>query len=149
MSRGLSALQRFILRRAGDQQRCSYAEVLVEYFGWQPVEHAGLHRCDGAVPACRAGDLRDRPPASPPTGGGPDPDRRRFDPDTIGRWRYYREREALTRACHRLAARGLVEELVGSSMPWQAVAITDAGRMWLATHPIGRLDDLPDHRGNR
>jgi hypothetical protein len=113
MGRGLSALQCFILRRTGEQHRLYFAEVLVEYFGWPVVgPWAALRRDD-------RGDLAH-------------PGAHRFDAATIGRTRYHNTRSVLAQACRRLEARGLVTRWYGTTSHWQAVAITDAGRAWLA-----------------
>jgi hypothetical protein len=111
MGRGLSELQRFILRRASELRRLHYAEVLVEYFGWQPVgPWAALRR--------HAGDLAH-------------PGAHRFDAAMIGHTRYHNTRSVLAQACRRLEARGLVTRWYGTTSHWQAVVITDAGRAWL------------------
>jgi hypothetical protein len=112
MDRRLSPLQRFILRRTAAQHRLYYAEILADCFGWQPIgPGAALHR--------HAGDL-----AHP---GG-----QRFSRDTIGPAHYHSRHATLSRACRRLVARGLVTWVDNARGRWAAVAITDAGRAWLA-----------------
>jgi hypothetical protein len=39
MGRGLSKLQTFIVQRAAERERLYYAEIFVDYFGWQPKTH--------------------------------------------------------------------------------------------------------------
>jgi hypothetical protein len=116
MGRGLSDLQRFILRRAGEQPQLAYAEVLVEYFGWRPVAGTLRRGRDGVV----RGGLH------------------WFDPNAIGRQRYRSSRAVLSQACSRLAARGLVRCLQGAQGSWSAVPITDAGRASLAADSIAK-----------
>jgi hypothetical protein len=117
MGRGLSDLQRFILRRAGEQHRLYYAEIYVAYFGWPPTQP--LRRHDGTDPQLVAGSLAD-------------PGTLRFDPDTIGRERYHSTAVVVSRACSRLEERGLVTCLQATLSHWSGVAITDAGRAWLS-----------------
>jgi hypothetical protein len=123
MDRRLSPLQRFILRRTGAQHRLYYAEVFVDYFGWQPVgPWAALHR--------HVGEL-----ANP---GG-----QRFSRDAIGPARYHSNQTVLSRACRRLVARGLITWVDNARGQWAAVAITDAGRAWLAADAMPTANGAP------
>lgn len=48
MGRGLSDLQRYVLARAGEQERVYYADILEGYFGWRPrrpLRRYGLGAC--------------------------------------------------------------------------------------------------------
>lgn len=127
MGRGLSDLQRFIMRRAGEQPQLAYAEVLVEYFGWPPATGTLRRGQDGLV---RGGTHR-------------------FDPDAIGRRRYHSTCVTLSQACRRLAARGLVTFRQGAQRRWSAVELTAAGRAWLAAAapaPEPAISPLAAHR---
>jgi hypothetical protein len=117
MGRGRSDLQRFLLRRASEQQCLYYAEVLADYFGWEPRGPRPQH--DSADPRVPPADLQG-------------PGTRYFDPDRIGRPRYHRTIAALSRACRRLEARGFVWSVGGRYGHWHGVEITEAGRAWLA-----------------
>jgi hypothetical protein len=117
MGRGLSDLQRFLLRRASEQPYLSYAEVLADYFGWEP--RVPLPRHAGVDPLIPPDDLQG-------------PSTRYFDPDHIGRPRYQRTIAALSRACRRLEARGFVWGVGGRYGHWHGVEITEAGRARLA-----------------
>jgi hypothetical protein len=123
MGRGLSELQRFILKKAAGQKRLHYAEVLVEFFGWQP-EVA----------------LRHHPPGSRSYFGDEwegeleDPGAQYFSRRTIGEATYRKVMATLSRSCRRLQDRGLVTCLQGAYARWAAVSITEAGRQWLSVN---------------
>jgi len=108
MSRGLSDLQEWILRRAARQERLYHHEILSGYFGWWPArENHG-------------------------------PGGYRFSPDFIGRQRYCAVHAALSRSCLRLADRGLVTCRRQVTHRWSAVEIAEAGRRWVDLHPPPR-----------
>jgi hypothetical protein len=47
MGRGLSDLQRYILRRTGEQEHLSYTEILTDCCGWEPQwSLPGAQQCD-------------------------------------------------------------------------------------------------------
>jgi hypothetical protein len=119
MGRGLSPLQTWVLRRAVQQSRVYYAEVLVGFFGFKPDRPLTYHD-DHDNALGRTLDM---------------PGNQRFRPAAIGRDKYRCAVSALSRTCARLEARGLVTCLVAAGSHWAAVAITDAGRAWAAAHP--------------
>jgi hypothetical protein len=111
MGRGLSKLQRYILAEAVTGHRTHYCKILAGFFGWETA---------WASPARRS----------------PTPGCRNFDPNEIGRKRYRSAVAALSRACRRLEARGLVTCLQGAYSHWSAVEITDKGREWLLVNSV-------------
>jgi hypothetical protein len=98
MGRGLSDLQRFILKRASKQERVYYAEVLRDFFGWTPMQTADWKR-----------------------GKLDSPGHHSFSPQQIGKATYRNTLATLSRACRRLEKRGLVERLNGAYSLWAAV----------------------------
>jgi hypothetical protein len=124
MGRGLSDLQRYIVKRAASQPRVYYAELLEGYFGWKPqkpLEHWGKTRhrvfsTDGSTetPVELAGNLTR-------------PANRHFSRRAIGEQKYRKAMVSLSRACLRLDRRGLVTWL-GSPGQCSAVEITAEGR---------------------
>jgi hypothetical protein len=106
MGRGLSELQRFILREAGKRGRAYYADVLTGFFGWKPT-----------------------PSRLPRT-----PGQQRFSRSRIGERRYAKTMATLSRACWRLGQRGLVTCLQGARSHWSGVELTDKGREWLSVN---------------
>jgi hypothetical protein len=126
MGRGLSDLQRFIVAKAATCERLYYAEILAEFFGWKPKEllrYEPLHGITYKMPVA-----------------GKYAHGQHFSADKIGEARYRKTVATLSRACSRLAARGLVECLQGACSRWSAVEITDKGREWLS---VNRVADLP------
>jgi hypothetical protein len=81
MGRGLSELQRYILAEAAERDRLDHAEILAGYFGWQGRP--------GRNHSSRVGQ------------GG-------FSRAGIGEQIYRKVMATLSRACRRLAQRGLV-----------------------------------------
>lgn len=78
MGRGLSDLQRWILHQVDTRGTLYYAEICAGYYGWTPVRP--LAHCSGLY----------------------------FSPATIGPQEYRRVLVTVSRACQRLARRGLV-----------------------------------------
>jgi hypothetical protein len=112
MGRGLSKLQRYILREVAARPRLYYADILMGFFGWQPES-----------PLVRDPDN----PPSPPRGG--------FSVERLGPSRYRSTMAALSRSGERLDRRGLVTCLVPAKKgKWAAVEITDAGREYLSVN---------------
>jgi hypothetical protein len=140
MGRGLSPLQAWVLRRAAQQSRVYYAEVLAGYFGFKPTKPLSYRNDDGTIPhgigSVLTNELINKIANHRPLGRTlTDPGGQRFSPGDIGRGRYRAAMSALSRSCARLMDRGLVTCLVGSSSHWAAVEITDAGRAWVEARP--------------
>lgn len=131
MGRGLSELQRFILRRAGQVRRVYYADVLEGYFGWvprQPIKRHGTTR-NARYPAT---GMEQTPPEQ--VGELASPGRPHFSRSSIGDATYRKAMASLSRACLRLGKRGLVTCLTGNVSRWAGVEITDQGREWLSVN---------------
>jgi hypothetical protein len=118
VGRGLSDLQRWILRRAGSVRNVPHADIMAGFFKMQP-KRALQYDKDGIL----------RWP------GG-----KYFDPQQIGAARYRAIQATISRACTRLEVRGLVVRLVGYYSHWSGVAITDKGREWISANSCA---DLP------
>jgi hypothetical protein len=114
MGRGLSELQRYILRGAEAKPRLYHAEVLAGYFGWVAV-HPLRYDCHGKLT---------------------NPDRQHFSRKEIGAVKYRTTRTSLTRACQALERRGLVRCVLSKSSNWSGVELTARGRAWLAAHRV-------------
>jgi hypothetical protein len=117
MARGLSDLQKFILREAAKKpvatqttcydMLCTY-EICIGYYGWKPY------------------------------GGKRSAADNNFDPDKIGRDKYNSVHVAIKKACDRLEKRGLVER-GGNGRSWTGVFLTDRGREFVKSNGyIGR-----------
>jgi hypothetical protein len=121
VGRGLSDLQRWILKEAASRdcfsaaeaRRLHMAEILVGYFGWRPENR---------------GSLRDNS--------------HHFDRLQIGLRTYQNVKSALCRSVRRLEERGLVKHWIG--LQCAAVSITSKGRAWLSVnqwHLVNRKTD--------
>jgi hypothetical protein len=119
MGRGLSGLQRFILEKANTKKRVYYVEVLEGFYGWKPRRPIRRHG-----PNDQYGE----------EGEIIGPGAKRFSPQLIGEKKYRKVRAALSRACKRLADRGLVVRLEGAYSHWAGVEITSVGREWLSVN---------------
>jgi hypothetical protein len=123
VGRGLSDLQRWILHEASTKEVLYYSEILVGFFGWEPTRPLyrygeGIHKDNTDRPAGRLMNVGSR----------------HFSPARIGQRRYASGKATLSRACDRLAKRGLVDCLQGKWSHWSGVQITDAGREWLSVY---------------
>jgi hypothetical protein len=107
MARGLSDLQRYIVTQAATVARLHYPFILQDYYGWRPRRPLTERRSSGDV-SYQPGQ--------------------HFWPEDIGRAEYHRVMVTLGRACTRLAQRGLVTCLIGTSYKWSAVELTPEGR---------------------
>lgn len=128
MGRGLSELQKWILRKAGTLKRVHYADVLEGYFGFKPEQEIARHGVgryanDPRAAKCGYGTIFS-------------PGQQHFAPEKIGRQRYRSAMASLSRACSRLHARGLVDCISGQFTHWSGVEITDAGRQWLSVNLV-------------
>jgi hypothetical protein len=83
MGRGLSELQRYMLRRAAELGKASRVDVLIGHFGWQPRRM--VYR-----PGLAWGKM--------------------FSPRRIGEKKYRSDQASLSRAWQRLVRRGLLKE---------------------------------------
>jgi hypothetical protein len=97
MGRGLSKLQRAILKIAAGKGEATYREILRRYFRWKVlptgrVTISRYHVGGRSRPELRYADKR-----------------RWFDEEAIGPQRYARAIASLSRACTRLIARGLAK----------------------------------------
>jgi hypothetical protein len=122
MGRGLSGLQAWILRAAGEKgEVLLYRDILLGYYGWEGPEWVARASHGSNV----------------------------FSPAKVGEAEYRKVHAALSRSCLRLGTRGLVKRLHGSTARWAGVEITEAGRDWLAAHPEagGVTDTLPLRSG--
>jgi hypothetical protein len=126
MGRGLSDLQRFILKKSSSQKRLHHCEILEGYFGWKPR--------NGTIPRWGVGAhaVLDCKPEE--KGEVICPGSQRYNPREIGIARYRKTRAALSRSCRRLESRGLVECVNGMYCHWAGVKITEKGRHWLSVN---------------
>jgi hypothetical protein len=111
MGRGLSDLQRWILRQVYERGTISNTEICQDYFGWP--EREPIYRV-------REGPWGD-PILQCIRGAG-------FSPERIGRRHYHVVTVTISRAIHRLARRGLVwwdHKTTGSPM-----RLTEQGQEW-------------------
>jgi hypothetical protein len=128
MGRGLSDLQRWILRESGTISRVYYTDVLVGHYHWKPAREIRRYK---------AGDMRGHPakPVPPERFGTISwPMIQYFSRRRIGEAEYSKTMAALSRACRRLDKRGLVTWLPCRSR--SAVEITDKGREYLSVYLI-------------
>jgi hypothetical protein len=134
MGRGLSKLQTWILRRAGELKCVYYADVLEGFFGWKPNEPMIRYRAKGIN--------RQTGRKTEPGWAGVliSPGSARFSPEAIGEAHYRKTIARLNRSCLRLDKRGLVTCLRGRH--WAGVEITDKGREWLSVNDV---DNWPPH----
>jgi hypothetical protein len=124
MGRGLSELQRWILRRASTQRRLYYPEILEGFFGWKPKQPFRRYK-EGEK------DLDGQPA---PVGDLANVAGQHFSSRTIGEERYRKVMFTLRRSCARLEERGLVERIQRAYAGWRAVKITQKGREWLSVN---------------
>ncbi len=136
MARGLSDLQKLILRLALDNRRqqellpqehysadVRYAEVLVVYFGF-PV--TGIYITSKGTDLERANSSAGC---------------QKFSKEKIGKERYAAEQAALSRAFSRLQQRGLVTWVCGAIARWSGGKLTEAGRAAAETDHQPLSDD--------
>jgi hypothetical protein len=121
MGRGLSELQKTILRRALSNRNAEgrqagawgadvyRAEILADYWGWKMHAYPPFYQQE------RSGWQR-RAHAS-----------QRFSRRRIGAARYDAAQAAVTRAFQRLADRGLVELRCGAFAQWSGASLTEIG----------------------
>jgi hypothetical protein len=120
MGRGLSDLQRWILREGTRRERVYYADILAGFFKFRPLD--GIQHEDGKF-TTRSGQVVGL--------GSP-----KFCPDEIGRSAYRTALAVISRSCARLADRGLVTCLQGRYSRWAAVTLTDEGVAWVRNNLI-------------
>lgn len=109
MARELSLVQEYILTKAAAQPCVSYADILSEFYGWEPTGPATLHE-NGTLIRVR---------------------NRHFSPASIGAARYNTTRAGLSRSVARFMHRGLVRWFAGSQSHRAGIEITEAGRAYL------------------
>jgi hypothetical protein len=121
MGRGLSKLQRWILRRGATGHTLFQVEILAEFFGWEPkyeLERFGEGRYEAdtrhpkgmlAMGVCR----------------------NFFSPREIGEKRYRKTRAALSRSCSRLEQRGLVRLIRFAYHLGWGIEVTPKGQQWV------------------
>jgi len=128
----LSTLQWWILHHAARQEQLTYVEILVGYFGWKP----------------RPG-RRGRPPAAAePADAGDDLGQlamKVFSRKRIGEKPYQQAMLALSEACGVLERRGLIRRTPRAAAQRASVALTEAGRDWLATQSAGAASSAEAH----
>jgi hypothetical protein len=140
MGRGLSELQKAILRRALANQKAEgrsldesrfadvlRAEVLADYWGW-PMPPRG----DGDRYRTNMEGLQERH-----IGG------RLYSPRQIGEKRYGSAQTALTRAMNRLADRGLMTLVQGRFSHWSGANLTENGVRVATTLSVNCRVKLP------
>ena len=137
MGRGLSELQRDILDRASQHKRVYYADVLEGYFGWQPTRPIIRYGIPHVTRDGRSWVEQPRDPTDHGMVHGPGS--HFFSLEEIGERRYRSTMVVLSRACTRLARRGLVTCIEGARSRWSGVTITDAGRAWLSANTVQRM----------
>lgn len=113
MSRGLGALERWIITRSAKMSRLYYADILIGFYGWRPTREPQRHG-DGSLRM---------------------PGEHLFSMHGIGVKKYRSAQASISRACRRLQDRGLVECLQGSRARWSGVEVTEAGRDYALTLP--------------
>ncbi len=101
MGRGLSELQRFILKEADRAGDVAPPDILERYFGWKST----------------------RRPRRP--GGN------RFSPREMGTDRYHKTMVTLSRSIRRLECRGLVQRATAVLGNRFRLRLTDKGKRWL------------------
>src|SRR5687767_3143553 len=113
MARGLSDLQLWILERAARFRYVRYADVMLNYFNWEPEKPPKFYGQRRTVTDEATGESRVE--VTPPDMVGmPIYDEAVFNPDKIGRNKYNSAMASLSRCCRRLQARGLVQILHGT-----------------------------------
>jgi hypothetical protein len=112
MGRGLSELQRYILREAGKRERVYHVEVMTGFFHFPTVKK--LQRNEDGTLRADSGNARN------------------FSPEAIGVGKYRTAKVSLTRACQRLERRGLVQCVRGALGQWAAVKLTEEGRKYVS-----------------
>lgn len=93
MGRGLSDLQRWILKAAEERDRLYYSDICEGYFGWTKID------------------------------GRSGPGAQKFDRAAIGAAEYNRVMATVSRSCRRLEARGLVHRIEGVYTRWTAIVL--------------------------
>ena len=136
MGRGLSPLQRWILRKAAAHGVVYYPEILVEYFGWEPRQ--SLHRFgEGSFRWWT--DERLQTPSSHSNrpiweghqvGDMVGDGAHYFDRQMIGYERYRVTLASLSRSVRRLQKRGLLADYC------MQIRLTDKGQEWLSVNTV-------------
>jgi hypothetical protein len=135
MGRGLSKLQRFIVTEAARRDRLYYADVLHHYYGFPPRRPLRYEKITRRTKYINGYSSPDNDASSWEDGGTLRFVRsQKFQSETIGERRYHAAHAALSRACRRLEARGLVTWLRGTFSHWAGVEITDKGRESLSVN---------------
>jgi hypothetical protein len=129
MGRGLSDLQRWILRQTFERGTVTNAEICQGYFGWPDRQPAYCirSRWDGEpVLQCIRSEA--------------------FSPQAIGHKHYHVVTVTISRAIHRLGRRGLVwwdHKTSGSPM-----RLTEQGQEWYWLNVVADNNDQPIERAN-
>jgi hypothetical protein len=136
MGRGLSPLQRWILRKAATHGVVYYPEILVEYFGWEPRQ--SLHRFGEGSFSWWTDERLQKPSyhsdhpiweghqVGDMVGDGA----HYFDRQIIGYERYRTTLASLSRSVRRLQKRGLLDDY------YMHIRLTDKGRECLSVNTI-------------
>lgn len=117
MGRGLSDLQKFILRKAARQPRVYYCEICEGFYNWEPKSWFGVKDGGGF---CRSKDGNLKYPGT-----------QYFSRAEIGEKEYTRVMAAISRSCLLLQERGLVKCITVASSHWSGVVITEKGRQFI------------------
>jgi hypothetical protein len=131
MGRGLSTEQKWILDRAGRQKIVYYVDILTGLYGWEP---------DQPIERLQKGDTRYLadsgyvPIPEEWIGLAKFPGTQYFSRGRIGEKTYAKTMTALSRACARLEARGLVRRFDWSRKGFAGVQITAKGREYLSVN---------------
>ena len=111
LSEAWFTLVELILQEASKRSRLYYTEVLIGFYGWEP---------------CLRIERK-------PDGDMISPGSQYFSRKEIGPKRYA-AMVSLSKACRRLAERGLARALQGTYAKWSGVEITASGRLWLSAN---------------
>jgi hypothetical protein len=142
MGRGLSTEQKWILAEAGRLRLVFYVDILTGFYGWQP---------DWPIERYQKGDLTYTDELVPEEwyGQAKFPGTQYFSRLQIGEKTYAKTMAALSRACARLEARGLVRRFDWRRKGFAGLQITAKGREYLSVNSHLNQDGAPSAKSTK